>query len=65
MFEYRHMAINLITGEMMNAERGNHLKREVAQAERFNREVYNTKGQWRWCHDFGKKWETEGFPWEK
>lgn len=65
MFEYRHSAINLVTGEIINANQGNYLKREVARAERFNREVYNTKGQWRWCHDFGKKWETDGFPWEK
>lgn len=63
MFEYRHSAVNLTTGEIINAERGNYLKREVARAERLNRELYNTKGQWRWSHDFGKKWDTNGIPW--
>lgn len=62
MFEYRHVAYNVVTGEVMNAERGNYLKRCVALEERTNRELYGIKGQWRWCHDFGKKWEKEGLP---
>ena len=62
MMDYRHTAYNIKTGELMNAANGNYLKREVARAERFNREVYGVKGQWRWSHDFGHKWESEGLP---
>ena len=62
MFEYRHAAYNVNTGEIMNAERGNHLKRCVAIEERYNREVYGEKGQWRWCHDYGRKWDKKGLP---
>lgn len=62
MLEFRHVAYNLITGEIMNANRGNHLKREVARTQRLNREFYHIGGQWRFCHDYGKKWEKEGLP---
>lgn len=62
MFEYRHTAYNLATGEIVNANHGNYLKREVARTERINRELYNVHGQWRWCHDFGKKWDMQGLP---
>lgn len=62
MLEYRHVAYNLSTGEIMNCNRGNYLKREVARTERVNRELYGISGQWRWCHDFGKRWDKEGLP---
>lgn len=62
MLEYRHVAYNLSTGEIMNCNRGNYLKREVARTERINREIYKVHGQWRWCHDFGKRWDKEGLP---
>ena len=62
MLEYRHVAFNLATGEIMSCNHGNRLKREVARTERVNRELYNVRGQWRWCHDFGKKWDKEGLP---
>lgn len=62
MFEFRHAAYNLTTGEIINAERANHLKRMVACAEKFNREYYHEPGKWRWCHDFGKKWYSGNYP---
>lgn len=62
MMEYRHTAYNLTTGEILNANSGSHLTRCVAINERFNREYFGTKGEWRWCHDFGRKWEKEGLP---
>ena len=62
MLEYRHVAYNLSTGEIMNCNRGNYLKREVARTERVNRELYSVRGQWRWCHDFGKRWDKQGLP---
>ena len=62
MFEYRHTAYNITTGEFINSPHGNHLKREVARTEKFNREYYGVHSQWRWSHDFGKKWDTNGLP---
>lgn len=59
MFEHRHAAYNVKTGELITCNHGNHLKRAVALDERFNREVYNQPGEWRWCHDFGRKWEEK------
>lgn len=55
-FEYRHLAYNLRTGEIINCTHGNQLKRAVTY-----RAADETKGPWRFCHDFGKKWE-KGFP---
>lgn len=57
MFEYRHAAYNLLTGEIINCPCGNQLKRAVAC-----RVAYDGFGQWRFCHDFGRKWLTGGLP---
>lgn len=62
MMEYRHSAYNLTTGEILNAPSGNLLKRDVAWSNRYDREVYGIKGQWRWSHDYGKSWLTNGLP---
>ena len=62
MMDYRHSAYNLTTGEIINSNSGNYLKREVARADRFDKEVYGIKGQWRWSHDFGKNWLANGLP---
>ena len=63
MMEYRHNAYNIYTGEIINCEKPNYLKRQVAYTGKVNKNYFNTnKGGWRWSHDFGKKWEREGFP---
>ena len=65
MMNYRHSAYNIYTGEIINCEKPNHLKRQVAYTGKFNKDHYNiNKGGWRWSHDFGKKWEREGVPTE-
>lgn len=63
MMNYRHCAYNIYTGEIINGEKSNGLKRQVAYTGKFNKDHCNTnKGGWRWSHDFGKKWEREGVP---
>ena len=62
MMEYRHAAYNLITGEIINCNCGQQLKRVVAYTYKVDKEVFNTRGQWRFSHDFGKRWEREGLP---
>ena len=60
--DYRHSAYNLATGQIINCLYGNQLKKAVALTQRVDRELYGIEGQWRFSHDFGKKWETNGLP---
>ena len=60
--EYRHLAYNISTGEIINCVGGQQLKRAVAYTRKVDKELYGTSGQWRFCHDFGKKWLANGFP---
>jgi hypothetical protein len=62
MFEYRHAAYNVTTGQIINCTCGNQLKRAVADNNRVDRELYGTSGQWRFSHDFGRKWAADGLP---
>ena len=62
MFEYRHLAYNIQTGAIINCNHGNYLKKQVAYTAKIDREFYKTSSTWRWCHDFGKKWDIEGLP---
>ena len=61
MFEYRHIAFSISTGEIICCERGNQLKRLVAHSSKWNRK-FNVSSQWRFCHDYGKNWDKNGFP---
>ncbi len=63
MFEYRHAAYNVYTGQIINCAHGNQLKRAVALTKAFDKEHYHTGGQWRFCHDYGRKWSKIGAPW--
>lgn len=47
---------------LLGGDRGNHLKRSVALTKRVNKEMFGVAGQWRFCHDFGKKWIEKGAP---
>lgn len=62
MMYYRHSAYNVTTGEIINCEKGNQLKRAVAFTKQLDKEICGMSGQWRFSHDFGKKWEMTGFP---
>ena len=62
MTNYKHFAYNLKTGEIINCQSGNSLKHRVALTQRMDKITYGVIGQWRFCHDFGKKWEINGFP---
>lgn len=62
MFDYRHSAINIRTGEILNCSNGNHLKRQVAYTQKFDKENYGVRGQWRFSHDYGKSWDKNGVP---
>ena len=62
MINYKHLAYNVRTGEIINAERNNSLKRSVARTQRMDKTLCGVIGQWRFCHDFGKKWEINGLP---
>jgi hypothetical protein len=53
---------DITTGEILCCDRGNHLKRSVALTKRVNKEMFGVAGQWRFCHDFGKKWIEKGAP---
>ena len=46
----KHIAMNIITGEIMETRSGNHLKRCVAIAERYNRKYWGEKGKWIFAH---------------
>lgn len=58
----KHCAYDIITREILYCDRGNQLKRSVALTQRVNKEMFRAVGQWRFCHDFGKKWSKEGVP---
>ena len=62
MMDYRHSASNIRTGEIINCASGNQLKRAVALTQKADRELYGVRGQWRFSHDYAKKWETNGLP---
>ena len=62
MFEYRHLAYNLTTGQIINCQKGNYLKKMVAYTKKVDKEIYDLPGQWRFCHDYGRKWENNGYP---
>lgn len=64
MFGYRHVAYNVYTGEIINCAYGNQLKRAVAITKALDKEHYRIGGQWRFCHDYGRKWDKNGFPWQ-
>ena len=61
---YRHCAYDIVTGEILSCERGKQLKRAVALTKKTNKELFDYNGKWRFCHDFGKRWNKEGLPTE-
>ena len=60
--DYRHTAYNVVSGQIINSEKGNSLKRAVAYTRKVDKELYGTSGQWRFSHDYGKNWLTNGLP---
>lgn len=62
MLPRKHCAYDITTGEILCCDRGNQLKRSVALTKRANKEMFGVAGQWRFCHDFGKKWNKKGVP---
>lgn len=62
MINYKHLACNIKTGEIINTKSSNSLKHSVALTQRIDKKVYGVIGQWRFSHDFGKEWEINGFP---
>lgn len=62
MLPNRHCAYDITTGEILCCDHGNQLKRSVALTKRVNKEMFGVSGQWRFCHDFGKKWDEKGVP---
>lgn len=62
MLPNRHCAYDITTGEILCCDHGNQLKRAVARTKRVNKEMFGATGQWRFCHDFGKKWSEKGVP---
>lgn len=49
-----HAAANLITGEVLTSNHGRHLKRRVAQIERWN--VIHCYGSGKWVFAHGSDW---------
>ena len=62
MLPNRRCAYNITTGVTLYCDHGNRLKRAVALTERINKEKTGIAGQWRFSHDFGKKWDKKGTP---
>ena len=62
MLDYRHSAYNVNTGEIINCTGGQQLKRAVAETQKVDRELYGVRGQWRFSHDYGQKWDKQGLP---
>ena len=62
MFTYRHAAYNINSGEIINCDCGQYLKREVARTQKIDKEIYGVHGQWRFSHDYGQKWKQQGLP---
>ena len=52
-----HAAANRITGEVLTSNHGNHLKRRVAQVERWNLRHGYGAGEWVFAH--GKDWQAQ------
>ena len=62
MLPRRHCAYDIVTRAILYCDHGNQLKRAVALTKRVHKEAFGVTGQWRFCHDFGKKWSKEGVP---
>ena len=59
----RHNAYNIVTGEVISTTTANALKRAVRWATQADMAYgYPVRDEWRFCHDYGKKWEREGIP---
>ena len=58
----RHSAYDLVTGQIINCPGANQLKKAVALTQRVDKELYGVTGQWRFSHDFGRRWRIEGLP---
>lgn len=58
----RHSAYNITTGAILSCDCGNRLKRAVTLTKKVDKETFGVVGQWRFCHDFGKKWSEKGKP---
>ena len=52
-----HAAFNLITGEVLTTNHGRHLKRRVAQVERWNLQHGYGAGKWVFAH--GNDWREK------
>ena len=46
----KHSAYNLITGEVIECNSGNALKKHVATITRFNKRYYNSPNKWVFAH---------------
>jgi hypothetical protein len=53
----KHAAMNLITAEVHATNSANHLKRKVAENEKYNRANGIGKGVWMFAH--GKDWANQ------
>lgn len=63
MFEFRHLAYNVGTGEIINCASGNTLKRKAKATNKHDTRLFGkVPCTWRFCHDYGKKWDKEGLP---
>lgn len=49
--KYKHMAMNLVTREILCTERGCHLKRAVRTANQVNRKYGLYSSKWVFAHD--------------
>ena len=45
-----HAAYNLTTGEILECERANYLKKRVAFIQKTDRKLFGTTGRWVWAH---------------
>ena len=48
--EPKHIAYNIITGDVIMTACGNHLKRYIARTDRWNIATGYDKGKWRFVH---------------
>lgn len=60
--DYKHCAIDITTGLVLNTANGTALKRRVAYTTKWNKEEYGILSQWRFCHDYGQNWKENGAP---
>lgn len=49
--KYKHMALNLVTGEILCTERGHSLKRAIRTANRVNHKYGCYSNRWVFVHD--------------